>query len=115
MLHHSFQMEHKFQQATSIRLVPATSLVVDRRYPILRGHCAESRYGPTVIFRLAQTDNTIINICLPKRYADVITDEDLNSLNSGSETLDLVSKGMCQNALVLQMEKRSARYCIMLS
>ena len=47
----------KFQQATSTRLVPGSSLVVDRGYPILGGKRAETRYGPTVIFTLAETDN----------------------------------------------------------
>jgi hypothetical protein len=100
-------MEQKFQQASS-RLVPASSLNVGRRYPIIGGECAETRFGPTIIFRLSGSDNSIIKICLPKRYVDVLTDADLAILNSGTETYDLVSEGSSQNSLVLKMVKRSA-------
>jgi len=106
MFHHSFQMEQKFHQATSSRLVPASSLVVGRRYPILGGERAETRFGPTIIFRLTDSNSSIIKICLPKRYANVLTDDELNTLNTGSEAYDLISEGMCQNALVLTMTTR---------
>jgi len=59
-----------------------------------------------VIFKLAETDNSMLK-CLPKRYADVITDQDLDDLNSSNPQYDLVSKGQRHNALVLKMEKHS--------
>jgi len=101
-------MEQKFQMASSSRLVPATSLVVGRRYPIHGGERAVTRLGPTIILSLAESHNSIIKICLPKRYVDVLTDDDLHTLNTGTETYDLVSESTSQNALVLKMEKRSA-------
>jgi len=64
-----------------------------------------------VIFKLAETDKSIMKICLPKRYADVITDQDLddlNSLNPRDGAFDLVFKGLCNNAVVLKMEKHSS-------
>jgi len=100
-------MEQKFKMASSARLVSAMSLVVGRRYPILGGERAVTRFGPTIILRLSESQNSIIKICLPKRYMEVITDDDLNTLNTGPETYDLISEGMSQNALVLKMEKRS--------
>ena len=103
-------MEQKFQLASSSRLVPASSLVVDRRYPILGGYRADTRYGPTVIFKLAETENSMIKICLPQRYADVITDQDFDDLNRSNPQYDLVSKGLHHNALVLKMEKHSTSY-----
>jgi hypothetical protein len=104
-------MEQKFQKASASGLVPASSLVVDRRYQILGGYRADTRYGPTVIFKLAETDYSTIKICLPKRYADVIMDQDLddlNSLNPMYGAFDLVFKGLCHNAVVLKMEKHSS-------
>ena len=101
-------MDQKFQMASSSRLVPAKSLDVGRRYPVLGGERADTRFGPTIILRLSESDNSFIKICLPKRYVDVLTDADLAILNSGTETYDLVSEGMSQNSLVLKMVKRSA-------
>ena len=63
-----------------------------------------------MIFKLAETDNSIIKICLLKRYADVITDEDLDDLNSSNPSdgaFDLIFKGLCNKAVVLKMEKHS--------
>ena len=93
--------------AASQSLVPASSLVVGRRYPVLGGERAETRYGPTIIFRLSESANSVIKICLPKRYVNVLTAADLAILNSGTETYDLISEGMSQNSVVLKMEKRS--------
>jgi len=101
-------MDLKFQMASSSRLVSATSLEVGRRYPVLGGERADTRYGPTIILRLSESDNSVIKICVPKRYVDVLSDADLAILNSGTETYDLVSEGMSQNSLVLKMVKRSA-------
>ena len=58
-----------------------------------------------MIFKLSETNSTI-KICLPKRYVDVITDQDLDDLNS-SPQYDLISKGLHHKALVLKMEKHS--------
>jgi hypothetical protein len=98
----------KFQQVTSTRLVPASSLVLNRRYPILKAQRAETRYGPTVILTLKESDISQIKICLPKRYADTLKDDEINFLNSGAEALDLVSKGSNEesNSLVLALECR---------
>ena len=101
-------MEQKFQMASSSRLVSASSLVTGRRYPILGGQRAETPFGKTIIFKLSESNNSIIKICLPKRYVDVLTDADLATLNSGTETYDLVLEGTSQNSVVLKMEKRSA-------
>jgi hypothetical protein len=80
---------------------------VGRRYPILGGERAETRYGPTIIFRLYESETTMIKTCLPKRYASVLTDTDLAILNSGTELYDLVSEGLSLNSLILKMIKRS--------
>jgi hypothetical protein len=59
------------------------------------------------MFRLSESETSIIKTCLPKRYAAVLTDADFAILNSGTETYDLVSEGLSQNTLVLRMIKRS--------
>jgi hypothetical protein len=100
-------MEQNFQQVSFSRLVPASSLTVDRRYPILEGYRADTRYGPTVILKLSETENSTIKICLPKRYVDVLTDQDLTDLNSSPPQYHLISKGLHHKAVVLNMEKHS--------
>jgi hypothetical protein len=100
------ELQKKFQLVTSTRLVSATSLVVNRRYPILRAQRAETRYGPTVILALQETNLSQIKICLPKRYADTLRDDEINFIDSGTEALDLVSKGSSEasDSLVLALE-----------
>jgi len=78
---------------------------MNQKYPIIHGQRAETRYGPTVILTLEDSDVTLLKICLPKRYGNV-TDEDL-AINSRTVALDLISKGRCEasNSVVLVTEK----------
>jgi hypothetical protein len=56
---------------------------------------------------LKETASTRIKVCMSKRYAEVLTDEDINELNLNPEAYDLVSKGSSEasNSLVLALEK----------
>jgi hypothetical protein len=102
-------LQKKFQNVSSTRLIPASSLTVNKRYPILRAERAETRYGPTVMLTLQEAETSNIKICLPKRYAEVFTDENIAEINSGQlNKLNLVSKGQgpTSHSLVLFMEER---------
>jgi len=78
------------------------------KYQIIHGQRAETRYGPTVILTLKNSDVSLLKICLPKRYASVVTDEDLHDINSGAVALDLISMGRSEasNSVVLDVVKR---------
>ena len=99
-------MEQKFQRVSCTRYVPVTSLVVDHRYQILGAERAVTRFGPTVMLRMVGTDNTAIKMYLPRHYAAVFTDDDVEKINSGTYAYDLVSKGMRRGWVTLKLETR---------
>jgi len=40
----------------------------------------------------------VVQLFLPQRYSDIITDSDLASINSKAVTLSLVYKGVCDSS-----------------
>jgi hypothetical protein len=55
---------------------------------------------------LQKSDISQIKICLPKRYADTLRDDEISFINSRTEALDLVSKGSSEasNSPILALE-----------
>ena len=46
--------------------------------------------------RIAETN--IVQVFLPKHYSDVVSDEDIDAINSKAVTLLLVYKGVCESS-----------------
>jgi len=52
----------------------------------------------SVVFTLRISDTTIVQVFLPQRYSDVVTDADIQSIKSGAVELSLVYKGVCESS-----------------
>jgi len=89
----------KFEDATasdSCASVNIGSLILNRPYPIVRAKRITTKFGSTVLLSIRDTDELLVQIFLPKRYASVVSDEDIAKINSRSIYLHLVYKGMCE-------------------
>jgi len=83
--------------------VHVSSLKVDQTYPIVKAERVKTRYGETVLLSIRDTQNlsdrdaspALLKVFLPKRYATVITDTDISSINGELMHWSLVSKGVC--------------------
>ena len=62
--------------------ISMNSLVINRLYPIVHAKRVNTKYGPTVLLSLRDSDEKLVQIFLPKRYANVVTDEDTEKINS---------------------------------
>jgi len=78
---------------TSISII---SLVINRLYPIVHAKRVCTKYVPNVLLSLRDSDEKLVQIFLPKRYANVVSDEDMGKINSRSVYLNLVHKSICQ-------------------
>ena len=89
-------MEHdrKFEIATSCRSVYLGSLEPDQKYPIVHAERINTRYGQSVLLAMLDTTTTV-KISLPKRYGDVVADEDLKVINSNRLALYPIYKRTC--------------------
>ena len=92
-------LAQKFEDATasaSSASVNISSLVVNRLYPIVRAKRITTKFGSTVLLSIRDSDEQLVQIFLPKRYANVVSDEDMAKINSRSIYLNLVYKGICE-------------------
>jgi len=79
----------RFEETTAYASVSVVSLEPHKRYPIIRAKRLSTKFGVSVVFTLRSSDTNIVQVFLPQRYSDVVTDADLQSTNSGSVDLIL--------------------------
>jgi phosphatidylethanolamine-binding protein (PEBP) family uncharacterized protein len=97
----------RFEEAsTSSPTVSVGSLTLGKKYPILYAKRMSSKYGSTVLLTLQTSDSAGVQTFLPKRYADVVSDDDITKIRNKDVSLHLVFKGVCETtkAFVLTVE-----------
>jgi len=98
----------------SCDFVNISNLKVDQSHPIVKAERVKTRYGETVLLSTRDPQNlsvrdlspALLKVFLPKRYATVITDADITSINDEQFRWNLISKGVCErtNTYVLAIE-----------
>ena len=71
----------RFEEATFGSSFNIGSLVINRLYPIIHAKRINTKYGPTVLLSIRDSDEKLVEIFLPKRYANVVSDEDIEKIN----------------------------------
>jgi hypothetical protein len=89
------ELDRKFEIATSCRSVTLGSLEPDQQYPIVHAERINTRYGQSVLLAILDSPTTSIKVFMPKRYGDVVSEEDLRVINSKRMILYLIYKGTC--------------------
>jgi len=87
----------KFEDATasaSCASANISNLILNRPYPIVRAKRITTKFVSTILLCIRDTDEQLVQIFLPKRYASVVSDEDIAKINSRYIYLNLVCKGM---------------------
>jgi len=85
----------KFEDVTagdSCASVNINSLILNRPCPIVRAKRITTKFGSTVLLSIREPDEQFVQIFLSKRYASVVSDEDITKINSRSIYLNLVYK-----------------------
>jgi len=59
-------------------------------YPIIRAKRIPTKYGHTVVLTLRVSETSIVQVFLPKRYSEVMSDTNMDSINSKAVSLHLV-------------------------
>jgi len=81
----TMELAKRYGEATATTAntsISMNSLVINRLYPIVHAKRVNTKYGPTVLLSLRDSDEKLVQIFLPKRYANVVTDEDTEKINS---------------------------------
>jgi len=72
----------RFEEATAYATVNVNSLEPHRLYPIFRAKRISIKYGPSVVLTLRISETSIVQLFLPKRYSEVMSDADMDRINS---------------------------------
>ena len=102
------ELERKFEIATSCRSVSLGSLEHDREYPIVHAERINTCYGRSVLVAIMDSPTSSAKIFLPRRYGDVVSEEELEAINSQRVALLLIYKGTCprSNSYILEFKRR---------
>ena len=100
------KLDRKFEIPTSYRSVSLGSLEPDRAYPIVHAERKNTRYGHSVLVAIMDSPSSSVKVFLPKRYGDVVSDEDLEDINAQRVALLLIYKRTClrPNSYILDLK-----------
>ena len=89
------ELSRRFQEASTCYMIKTGSLQNERPYPITLAEWVDMRFGPAVLLSIRDSAFCVKKAFLPRRYGDVVTDEDIAGINSQNVKLYLVYKGVC--------------------
>jgi phosphatidylethanolamine-binding protein (PEBP) family uncharacterized protein len=92
--------------STTSQTFSVGSLDRGKKYPIVYARRMACKFGSTVLLTLQTSDSDPVQTFLPKRYADVMSDDDILKIQSKDVSLHLVFRGVCETtkAFVLAIE-----------
>jgi hypothetical protein len=84
------------------------NLETDRAYPIVHAERTNMRYGQNVLVTITDSPNSSAKFFLPRLYGDVVSEEDLDAVNSQRLALILIYKGTCprSNSYILELKRQ---------
>ena len=103
-------MEHdrKFEIATSCLSVWLGSLESDLGYPLVHAERLKTRNGQSVLVAIMDSPSSSVKGFPPRRYGDVVSDEDLEAINTQRVALLLLYKGKCprSNSYFVELKRQ---------
>ena len=87
----------RFDEATVYESVNVNSLQPHIFYAILKAKRIPTKYGPSIVLTIRISETRIVQVFLPKHYSEIMSDTDINDINSKAVSLHLVYKGICES------------------
>ena len=86
----TMDLVQKFEGVIWDKTVSVNDLERSRKYPILRAKRITARIGPTVVLTIRDSRDPPAEVFLPKRYSDVVTDDDIEKITTNAVSLNLL-------------------------
>jgi hypothetical protein len=98
----------KFLEASDCHTIKIGSLDTEKPYPITHAQSVGTRFGPTVLLSIRESEFALKKVFLPRRYSDVTTDGDIEHFNKAK--LHLIYSGVCEqtNGFLLSINGEEA-------
>ena len=77
-------LAQKFEGAACDKILSVTEMDPNCKYRILRAKRLTTRFGPTVVLTIRDSMEAPAQVFLPRRYIDVVTDTDIEQINSNA-------------------------------
>jgi hypothetical protein len=102
----------RFQETSASYTINFVFLEMDAPYPITRALRVETRFGTTVLLCIRDSGSSI-KVFLPRRYIVVVTDQGTSVINSETNRVILIYRGVCPQTngfllAIAEEEERSA-------
>jgi hypothetical protein len=101
------ELSRKFQESSSCTTISVGQFQTNRTYPITFMEHIGTRYGLSILKSLRDSPTSIVKIFLPRRYCSLVSDSEIDEVNSAKVSLRLVYQGQCTGtkAYKLAVEK----------
>jgi len=87
-----------FEEATAYATVNISSLEINEQYPIASAKRMTTKNRPNILLSIRESEARIVQIFLPKRYCAVISEDDVDKINTKAVSPNLVCKGLCETS-----------------
>ena len=81
----------RFARVSAGNITSLDSLTVGKRYPLTHAVRQTTQYGPTILVTLWEGPAINLRVFLPKRFAYVFLDTDIDAINGGTRQYHLIS------------------------
>jgi hypothetical protein len=92
-------LARRFEEVSTCHTIKIGSLDTDWSYPITRPERVGMRYGPAVLLPIRESYFSV-KMFLPRRYCEVVTDEEIASINSETNNFYLIYRGCVRRHVV---------------
>jgi len=79
----------RFEEATAYTSVNLSSLKINKLYPNVHAKRSTTKYGPTVLLSIRVSETSTDQVFIPKCYSAVISDDDMDKINSKAVSLTI--------------------------
>jgi hypothetical protein len=104
-------LAQNFEGVACDKTISVTELDPDRKYRIIRAKRLTTIFGPTVVLTIQDSMQASAQVFLPRRYSDVVTDTDIEQINSNTVFLHLVYRGVFNNESLPVSDKDITHIC----
>jgi len=87
------ELRSKFLQVSTTGTIKIRDLERGTKYPIIRAGRIVTHMGHTIILTIQNPSGFCLRVLLPKRYARVVTDTDMENVNLNPGIFCLIYKG----------------------
>ena len=77
-----------FEEATAYAKLKISSLDINKMYPIVGAKRMTTKYGPNILLSIRESDAGLVQIFSYKRYFAVISNDDMDKINSKAVSLN---------------------------